>query len=205
MGNLQSLTDATRGIQDAQYIRALQSMTPEQRDQYFSSQKTQFVDNLLKERESAFSKTYTDMIKNTNVQHSLLYYMSRNSDLDDVGKIIKNENEATVNTATYNRQLAERQYEINEWSNNNKLETLFVFQMIFITLLLTSVLAFLQRMGYFSNYFFGGIVAVLLFLVAGTIANRANYTNRIRDKRYWNRKDTGRTGGDGSGSIANKC
>jgi hypothetical protein len=205
MGNLQSLTDATRGIQDAQYIRALQSMTPEQRDQYFSAQKTQFVDNLLKERESAFSKTYTDMIKNTNVQHSLLYYMSRNSDLDDVGKLIKNENEATVNTATYNRQLAERQYEINEWTNNNKLETLFVFQMIFITLLLTSVLAFLQRMGYFSNYFFGGIVAILLFIVAGTIANRANYTNRIRDKRYWNRKDTGRTGGDGSGSIANKC
>jgi hypothetical protein len=199
MGNVQSLTDATRNVQDAQYIRALQGMTPEQRTTYFASQKTQFVDNLLNEREAAFQKTYTDMIKNTNVQHSLLYYMARNSDVDEIGKQLDNKNKATANTATYNKQLAERQYEINEWTNNNKQETLFVFQLLFITLLVVSLFAFLQRLGYFSNLLFGALTGLLLFIVAATIANRANYTNRMRDKRYWNRKDTTRTGGGSSG------
>jgi hypothetical protein len=199
MGNLQSLTDATRNVQDAQYIRALQGMTPEQRTSYFASQKTQFVNNLLDERESAFQKTYTDMIKNTNVQHSLLYYKARNSDVDEIGKQMDNKNKATENTAIYNKQLAERQYEINEWTNNNKQETLFVFQLLFITLLVVSLFAFLQRLGYFSNLLFGALTGLLLFLVAATIANRANYTNRIRGKRYWNKKDTTRTGGGSSG------
>lgn len=199
MGNLQSLTDATRNVQDAQYIRALQGMTPEQRTTYFANQKTQFVDNLLNEREAAFQKTYTDMIKNTNVQHSLLYYMARNSDVDEIGKQLDNKNKATVNTATYNKQLAERQYEINEWTNSNKQDTLFIFQLLFITLLIASLFAFLQRLGYFSNWLFSAITGLLLFVVAATIANRANYTNRIRDKRYWNRKDMTRTGGGSSG------
>jgi hypothetical protein len=203
MGNYQSLADATRGIQDAQYVRALQSMTPSQKQAYFSSQKTQFVNNLLQERESAFQKTYTDMLKNTNVQHSLLYYLSRNSDVDDIGTLLKKENEGVVNTATYNKQLAERQYEINEWSNENKKETLFVFQILFISLLTISLLAFFQRLGYYSNLFFGALAGLILFVVAATIANRANYTNRIRSKRYWNKKDLTRTGGDGG--QGNNC
>lgn len=204
MGNLQSLTDATRNVQDAQYIRALQAMTPEQRTTYFANQKTQFVNNLLDEREAAFQKTYTDMIKNTNVQHSLLYYMARNSDVNEIGKQLDNKNKATANTATYNKQLAERQYEINEWTNSNKQETLFVFQLLFITLLTVSLFAFLQRLGYFSNWLFGAITGLLLFIVAATIANRANYTNRIRHKRYWNKKDTTRTG-EGSSGDPNIC
>ena len=203
MGNYQSLGDATRGLQDAQYVRALQAMTPEQKQAYFASQKTQFVDNLLRERESAFQKTYTDMMKNTNVQHSLLYYMSRNSDVNDIGNALKNENESVVNTAKYNKDLAERQYEINEWSNENKRETLFVFQILFISLLFIAFLAFLQRLGYFSNLFFGAIAGLAMFIVAATIANRANYTNRIRSKRYWHKKDMTRTGSEGSGGGTN--
>lgn len=197
MGNYQSLGDATRGLQDAQYVRALQAMTPEQKQTYFASQKNQFVDNLLKERESAFQKTYTDMLKNTNVQHSLLYYMTRNSDVNDIGTLLKNENETVVNTAKYNKDLAERQYEINEWSNENKRETLFVFQILFISLLFVAFLAFLQRLGYFSNIFFGAVAGLVMFIVAATIANRANYTNKVRSKRYWHKKDFSRTGGDG--------
>lgn len=200
MGNYQSLSDATRGLQDAQYVRALQAMTPAQKQAYFSSQKTQFVDNLLKEREGAFQKTYTDMLKNTNVQHSLLYYLTRNSDVQDIGTLLKNENEGVVNTAIYNKQLAERQYEINEWSNENKRETLFVFQILFVSLLTISLFAFFHRLGYFSTYLFGALAGLILLGVAATIANRANYTNRIRSKRYWHKKDLGRMGGDASGN-----
>ena len=72
MGNVQSLTDLTRNAQDAQYTAALQAMTPSQRQAYFDTQKTELVNKLLDERESTFQKTYTDMVKNTNVQHSLL-------------------------------------------------------------------------------------------------------------------------------------
>jgi hypothetical protein len=203
MGNTQSLTDVTRNAQDAQYTSALQSMTPSQRQAYFDTQKTQLINKLLDERESTFQKTYTDMVKNTNVQHSLLYYMSRNSDLNDVGSYIKNQNQNVINTATYNKSLAERQNQVNEWAYNNKLDTLFVFQLIFISLCITAFLAFLQRLGYFSNAFFGIVIGILLFVMAVTIANRANYTNQVRDKRFWNRAQFGHY--DVSGGTPDIC
>ena len=203
MGNVQSLTDVTRNAQDAQYTAALQSMTPSQRQAYFDTQKSQLINKLLDERESTFQKTYTDMVKNTNVQHSLLYYMSRNSDLNDVGTYIKNQNQNVINTATYNKSLAERQNQVNEWAFNNKLDTLFIFQLIFISLCITAVLAFLQRLGYFSNAFLGIIVGILLFLIAVTIANRANYTNQVRDRNYWNRAYFGHY--DVSGGVPDAC
>jgi hypothetical protein len=84
--------------------------------------------------------------------------------------------------------LLKRQIEINEWSYGNKLDTLFVYQSLFITLTFITILAFLLRFNIISTTFFYSLSILLLFIFSLVVMNRAQYTNFVRDKRYWNRR-----------------
>jgi len=44
----------------------------------------------------------------------------------------------------YNIELANRQIQVNEWAYNNKMDTLFVFQLIFITIMMVTILLVLN-------------------------------------------------------------
>lgn len=188
MGNLQSTTDLTQLMQDVQYTAALQGMTPQEKSAYFQSQRTEFLDNVLNNRSDSFQKTLTDATRNSAIQNSLMFYQQRNRDLKDMGQAFDGQNTTAINTATYNNNLAQRQYEMNEWSYNNKLDTLFVFQILFITILISAGLVYLQRAGFYSAGFLGLMTGILLFIDVLIIANRAIYTNRTRDQRFWNKK-----------------
>jgi FlaA1/EpsC-like NDP-sugar epimerase len=89
---------------------------------------------------------------------------------------------------TYNIDLATRQVEINEWSYNNKMETLFVFQIVFISLLLMSLLFYLKSTGLVGGSFVWYVFLLLVLIVGLIIINRAVYTATTRDGRYWNRR-----------------
>lgn len=88
----------------------------------------------------------------------------------------------------YNADLAERQVEINEWSYNNKMDTLFVFQVLFVSLLFLSILFYLKGAGVIGGAFVWYVFVVLVILVAVLIINRAVYTQSRRDPRFWNRR-----------------
>ena len=88
----------------------------------------------------------------------------------------------------YNTDLATRQFQINEWAFRNKLETLFVFQLVFIALTFVAVLTYLYSIGLMNIYLLGLISTVIVFVLAIMIANRAAYTSKVRDKRFWNRR-----------------
>ncbi len=202
MGNLQSVTDLTRLVQDVQYTSALKGMTEQQKQSYFEAQKQELLGDILKDREGTFQKTYTDAVKNNSVQHSLFFYQQRNRDIDTLGKAIQNQNEAAIGTTRYNNQLATRQYEINEWSYNNKMDTLFVFQIMFVTLLLAAGLVYLNRLGFLSTTILGLVVGILLFIDIAILINRFNYTRKVRDQRYWNKRQFEKKSvPQGSGSI----
>lgn len=200
MGNVQSINDITRLVQDVQYTSALKGMTPTERENYFKSQRTELMNNILNDRESTFQKVATDAARNNAIQTSLFYYLQRNRDLNDIGQQFSNVNENSKLTAEYNNQLAKRQNEINEWTFNNKLDTLFVFQLLFIVLLLCSVLVYFHKAGFYNATLLGALSGVLLFIVIATIANRAMYTNNVRDKRYWNRRMFQKKNPPGGGS-----
>ena len=202
MGNLQSVTDLTRLVQDVQYTSALKGMTEQQKQSYFEAQKQELLGDILKDREGTFQKTYTDAVKNNSVQHSLFFYQQRNRDIDTLGKAIQNQNEAAIGTTKYNNQLATRQYEINEWSYNNKMDTLFVFQIMFVTLLITAALVYLNSLGFLSTTILGLVVGILLFVDIAILINRFNYTYKVRDQRYWNKRQFEKKSvPQGSGSI----
>lgn len=188
MGNVQSINDITRLVQDVQYTAALKGMSPTERENYFSSQREELMNNLLTDRASTFQKVATDARRNNAIQTSLFFYLQRNRDLEGVGKQLTSQNTSAESTARYNNQLALRQNEINEWSFNNKLDTLFVFQLIFISLLAVSVLVYFQKAGFFNQALLGVFSGIFLFVMILVIANRSMYTNNTRDKRYWNRR-----------------
>jgi hypothetical protein len=188
MGNLQSVTDLTRLVQDVQYTTALRGMTDQQKQNYFESQKQELLGDILNDRAGTFQKTFTDAVRNNSIQHSLFFYQQRNRDLQNVSNALKNQNESSIGTAKYNNQLATRQYEINEWSYNNKLDTLFVFQILFVTILLSAGLVYLNRLGFISSSMMGLAVGILLFIDIAVLINRYTYTKQKRDQRFWNRR-----------------
>jgi hypothetical protein len=204
MGNIQSNSDLTRLVQDVQYTAALKGMSDDQKAAYFSSQKDSLIDNLTNDRQSTFQKTYTDAVRNNAIQNSLLYYHVRNRDVDDIGEQLNKSNQDVIGIAKGNKDLATRQREINEWTYGNKLDTLFVFQILFITVLLSSGFVYLQKIGLFSSSLLGILIGILLFIDIIIIINRVNYTNRVRDQRYWNRRQFGHFNVD-TGSGPSDC
>ena len=88
----------------------------------------------------------------------------------------------------YNIDLATRQVEINEWAYEDKMDTVFVFQIVFMSILFLIILFYLKETGLFPSSFVWYVVVVLAFVVGLIIINRAVYTANRRDKRYWNRR-----------------
>jgi len=94
-----------------------------------------------------------------------------------------------------NNSSTQRQYEINEWTSNNKLDTLFFYQLLLITLTITAPLLYLQKRGIIPSTVFYGVVGVFGIAVVLTLLVRLQYTNGQRDLRFWNRRRFATMGG----------
>jgi FtsH-binding integral membrane protein len=81
-----------------------------------------------------------------------------------------------------------KQIAINEWNYNDKMETLFTLQLLFIAFAVTIILLSLSNYGFFSRLFalYTGIVLVGIALLIGLI--RRMYTNNVRSKKHWNQR-----------------
>ena len=88
----------------------------------------------------------------------------------------------------YNIELANRQIQVNEWAYNNKMDTLFVFQLIFITLMMVTIMLVLKGQGFLENSFVWYSIGVLAVINVMIIINRSMYTNNKRDKQSWSKK-----------------
>ena len=95
----------------------------------------------------------------------------------------------TSTNEQYRIDLTNRQIEINEWSYNNKMDTLFVFQILFISLLFASILIALNRQGVVGTAFVWYSVIIITIIDIIIILNRSLYTNIWRDQRFWNKRN----------------
>ncbi len=85
-------------------------------------------------------------------------------------------------------ETTKRLYEMNEWTVHNKKDTLFVLSSLFIALSALLLLTVLWRMG-MSAYTAAiyGMLIVISFVIILIV--RSQYTNTIRDQRYWHREN----------------
>ena len=119
---------------------------------------------------------------------SAAYYLLRTQDLTNLASDVNEVTTKQVTENTINKQLADRQYEINEWSNSNKLDTLFFLQILFISLTLTAVFLFLMQNGLLPYYLFGLFSFLTVAFAVIVLIYRARFTAVKRDGRYWNKQ-----------------
>lgn len=136
----------------------------------------------------AQNAAYGDLKNSTNALQALSYYGARNVDVANLQTTAAAPVIATANQMVSDTQLAKRQNEINQWAAQNKLDTLFVYQQLFIILCATIILVYLMQRGLLSSTAFYMFVAIFALIFTLTIVNRAQYTDTIRDKKYWNKR-----------------
>jgi len=127
--------------------------------------------------------------ENTSSQ-ALTYgmYLSRNKTISDIAADMTDQNLQVNNGES---ETFARQGEINEWQAQNKLDTFFFLQCLFLYLMVVIILIYLRQGYLIPDSSFYMLVGFLTLLLVGLLINRAYYTRANRDKRYWNRRYLG--------------
>ena len=115
--------------------------------------------------------------------------LNRNQTIQNIASDLTKEN-TKINKGGA-RDTFSRQSEINEWSAQNKFDTLFFLQTTFIYFCVLVISLYFRQYGLFPDvvlYIIGGFGLLILI---GILWNRASYTSISRDKRYWNRRYLG--------------
>ena len=172
---------------DSDLSSYLTGMTEAERQAYASGNVNDVANNVVDTKANKFASDYASTTQADNTIVSANYYMARSNDLYTIADEISTLAENQSNSLESNKNLIDRQYEINEWSNSNKLDTLYFLQILFICLTFVASMAFLKNNGILTQSLF-----VLFSIVAGLIAVmclvlRARYTRVIRSPRYWNK------------------
>jgi hypothetical protein len=125
----------------------------------------------------------------TSSQNVLTYAMvlNRNNTIQDIASDLTTENKAKLT----GRDTFTRQAEINEWEAQNKMDTLFFLQILFLYLTTLVITFYLRQIGLFPSTIVYILAGVGLLIVGLVLWNRASYTSSTRDKRYWNRRYIG--------------
>ena len=174
-----------------QQVAASQSLSTQNLQQlqtYVQQAQQNLYNDVTGKKDAAMASAYGELKANTNALHGLQYYLKRNVQLNKVQEDIVGTVKAQASAIEEDQNLAKRQNEINEWEAGNKRDTLFVYQMMLVGLSITIILAYLMRIGIIGSYLFYGLVLIIVLIFIFTIVNRAQYTNAIRDRRFWNKR-----------------
>lgn len=138
-------------------------------------------------RLSTFDTQMSNITGADNNVTAATYYLNRTKDLNFLAQDMNSITEDQLNTIDLNNDLQLRQKEINEWSNFNKIDTIYFLQISFIVLTFISILVFLNMNGFISGFIFtllsilAGLIAVLVLIFS------TRYNNVSRDSRYWHK------------------
>jgi hypothetical protein len=140
--------------------------------------------NVKSAKNTAFTTSYDLLTASDKEYKTNVEQMNNNETLQNV-------TDATTNNAkniTYEGDVEGRKYEMNEWTVNNKKDTLFVFSMLFIVISGLLLITGLLRLNMISNTFWMALSVLLILIFIFTVVYRSQYTDVYRDKKYWNRK-----------------
>ncbi len=184
-------------LQDVQLANAMNTLraVPSKLNQFITDRKSELYNTVTREHSDNFKKVFGDLTRASNTTKNILYYHVRNKDLDSLQQKVYENARGSADAAMMNSQNAKRQVEMNDWSAENKRDTLFVLQLTFIVLTITAPLLYVQRMGLVPSSVFYGVIGLLIIAVILTIAVRAQYTSKSRDQRFWNRRRFASMGG----------
>jgi len=184
-------------LQDVELANAMNELKgdPNKLTSFIANRKSDLYNAVSAEHSDSFQKVFGDLQRSTDTTKNLLYYNVRNKDLDNLQKNMLDRTTGEAENASFDNQVAKRQFEINEWTSGNKMDTLFVFQILFIFLTILAPLLYMKNAGFIPASVFYGVSGLLTFAFIMTIVIRAQYTGKIRDNRFWNRRRFAQMGG----------
>jgi hypothetical protein len=168
-----------------------------------------YLVSLSESEKAAFTATQIDKIMNSDLSikkqnyrynsnkvsnldktiASTAYYVGRTNGLNDMASDVDDITQKQLSTINVNHDLSVRQHEINEWSNSNKLDTLYFLQLLLISISFIGILLFLKMNGLISGYLFSLVTTIIVIVLILVLIMRFRYTNAVRNTRYWNKSN----------------
>jgi len=187
VNTIENIADQAKTFADLELQTYLSNLSSDQKSAFIASQINNAIVTVKSEKEFKFTDA-SDVIKGLDRDiSSTMYYISRTNDLKNMADDVDSLTAAQLTTLESNKDLSIRQHEINEWSNSNKLDTLFFLQLLFVTLSFIAVLLFLKTLGLVSGYLFTLLTTVSGALLIFTLIVRYKYSVLGRDTRYWSK------------------
>lgn len=137
--------------------------------------------------ETGFNPSYKSLKGLDQNVASGIFVTERSGDVQNLASDIDDLTGSQIQSINYNKDSTLRQYEINEWENSNKLDTLYFLQVLFICVSFIGAILFLKMNGFISQMLYtmlSGITVTVLLLI---LLFRARYSNSMRDSKYWNK------------------
>ncbi len=161
---------------------------PAQYKAYVEQRVDALTGEVYNRKRAAFQKAQIDMGRYMDMDHNANFYKMRNGDVQRLAQAMESNNRAVKDKLETDLELSKRQFEINEWQNYNKLETLFFLQVFFIASLAMAIIIFLQKNAAITPAMASLLTALLLGIVVVIGVYRYYYTRRTRDNRLWHRR-----------------
>jgi hypothetical protein len=145
----------------------------------------------LADKDDVMGTIYSSFGATLDNYKSAAYYDQRNKDVKELQDAVVAR--TAVEAEAYDRDIenAKRQAEINDWSAYNKLDTLFVSQLLFIALVFIAPLVYLKTRYLIPSSVFYGILLIVVLILVFTITWRVQYTDKSRSNRFWHRRRFG--------------
>lgn len=177
-------------MSDIELENAIKSViqTPDQLQQFVQSKQDQVFKDVTSLKDASFQKVYGDLSYATNEKKASLMNNMENMDMIKSNEEIYKNQKNTADAISQDKELLNRKYEMNEWTVNNKKDTLFVFSMLFVVISALLLITGLLRMGIITTTFWVALSVLVLLVFIFTVVYRSQYTDIYRNKRYWNRK-----------------
>ena len=162
---------------------------PSQLTTFLQTQHQNVLNSITAQKDDTRDKLYGDLVRAQDEIRAFHGERTQTAALSSLYDNIYDNQKAYADAVERNNNTYGRKFEMNEWSVNNKRDTLFVYSSLFISLSIFILITVLHKMNIISSSVFYVIAAIVIMVFILILVNRAVYTEQVRNKRFWNKKD----------------
>jgi predicted RND superfamily exporter protein len=160
--------------------------------EFLGTEKDKLLQQIDDQKKASFDQVYGNLLNASEANIAMIASSQENKRMYDIEQNILAEKNKSVQDITKDitedKNLAKRKYEMNEWSVQNKKETLFIYSMFLILISGIVLLSALLNMDIISSYLFTSLIIPFIIIFLLVVIYRARLTSVYRNKRYWNRR-----------------
>lgn len=190
MSSIDQYTKQAQNAQDVELTQAIYTLkqNPQALQKFLQNAQDSLFKDVTTQKNDTITKVYGDFQNAAQSKNAVVSYYLRDKELKSAQDSLFKDKAYDASSTVNDKNLAQRQYEINQWAFGNKMDTLFVYQQLFIILCTVVILTFLQSRAMLSSTVYYILMTVLVVIFIVTLVYRYRFTVAIRDQRYWNRR-----------------